>query len=222
MARHLKLEVLNCIREAGLVAVFHHSDPDTAIRIADAVCKGGFRVLEFTNRGDHSIEVFVALERWVREEHPQCVIGVGSIVDAPTASAYINAGTDFVVGPSLSAETAALCNRRQIPYVPGCGTLTEMLTANELGCAVVKAFPAGSLGGPDFVKAVKAPCPWLQIMPTGGVSATVENLQAWFDAGAFAVGMGSKLIPKGHVADQRWDDIEALARQATEIAASVR
>lgn len=222
MAAHRKLEALGLLRDVGLVAVLHHVDPDTAWQMVDALCRGGFGAVEFTNRGDHAIEAFALVERNTRTHHPGCVVGVGSVVDAGTATMFMNAGADFVVGPALVAEVATTCNRRQVPYIPGCGTLGEMLRANELGCEVVKAFPASSLGGPDFVKAVKAPCPWLEVMPTGGVEATTSDLAAWFDAGVFAVGLGSKLVPKDAVAAGDWAELTRLAEQAIATLTGVR
>ena len=222
MAAQHKLDTLGRLRTAGLVAVLHHADPDTAWQMVDALCQGGFAAVEFTNRGDHAIEAFTLIERNARMHHPDCVVGVGSVVDAGTATMFMNAGTDFVVGPALVAEVAVTCNRRQVPYIPGCGTLGEMLRANELGCEVVKAFPAASLGGPDFVKAVKAPCPWLEVMPTGGVEATSDDLRAWFDAGVFAVGLGSKLVPQDAIDAGDWSQLTTLAEQAVATLAAVR
>ncbi|CAN5539563.1 bifunctional 4-hydroxy-2-oxoglutarate aldolase/2-dehydro-3-deoxy-phosphogluconate aldolase [soil metagenome] len=222
MAAHGKLATLEQLRRAGLVAVLHHVAPDTAWQMVDALCRGGFGAIEFTNRGDHAIEGFTMIERNARLHHPGCVVGVGSVVDAGTATTFMNAGADFVVGPALVEEVAVTCNRRQVPYIPGCGTLSEMLRANELGCEVVKAFPAASLGGPDFLRAVKAPCPWLEVMPTGGVEATSQNLRAWFDAGVFAVGLGSKLVPKDAVAGGDWGELTRLAEQAVATLTAVR
>lgn len=222
MAAHHKLDALGLLRTAGLVAVLHHDDADTAWRIVDALCLGGFGAIEFTNRGDHAIEAFTSIERNTRRHHPGCVVGVGSVVDAGTATMFMNAGADFVVGPALVGEVAVACNRRQVPYMPGCGTLGEMLRANELGCEVVKAFPASSLGGPAFVSAVRAPCPWLEVMPTGGVEATADDLQAWFDAGVFAVGLGSKLVPNDTVAAGDWGELTRLAEQAIATLTAIR
>lgn len=222
MAAHRKIDALHHLSTAGLVALYHAPDPGRAFSIADALCAGGVRAIELTNRGDHTPALFAALEPRLRKAHPDCLLGVGSIVDAGTASAFMNLGADFVVGPALVEEVAKVCNRRQVPYIPGCGTLTEMLRANELGCDIVKAFPAGPLGGPDFVRNVLAPCPWLQIMPTGGVSADADGLRAWFDAGVFAVGMGSNLVPTAAVDAGDWAQLTRLAAEATLTLASVR
>ena len=110
-------------------------------------------------------------------------LGVGSVTDAPTAASYLNCGADFVVGPCFVEEVARLCNRRVVPYVPGCGTVAEIVAAQEAGCNLVKLFPAGCAGGPSFVKSVRGPLPRVQIMATGAVEPTEESLRAWFEAG---------------------------------------
>jgi 2-dehydro-3-deoxyphosphogluconate aldolase/(4S)-4-hydroxy-2-oxoglutarate aldolase len=196
MARFKRLQVLNTMIKTGLVPVFYSADLEVAKAVAGACVEGGCPVLEFTNRGDHAWEVFSALETYCAKAHPQLVLGVGSIVDPGTASLYINCGASFVVGPMLNADVAKACNRRKVAYSPGCGSASEVSTAEELGCEIVKIFPGESVGGPTFVKSLLGPCPWSCIMPTGGVDATPESLKAWFDAGVVCVGMGSNLITK--------------------------
>ena len=213
MARHTRLHVLNTMVETGLVPVFYNPDLETAKRIVRACAAGGARIVEFTNRGDFAHEVFTALSHFCADELPEVMLGVGSVVDAPTAALYIASGASFVVSPVLNAEVARVCNRRKIPYMPGCGTLSEISAAEELGVEIVKIFPGSSVGGPAFVKAVLAPCPWTRIMPTGGVSATEENITEWFKAGVTCVGMGSKLIVKDDVAAGKWDAITARVEQ---------
>jgi len=190
------LTVLNKIIDTGLVPVFYTPDLEVAKKVAGAVFAGGCPLLEFTNRGDHAWEVFTELERYCCKELPDMILGVGSVVDPGTASLYINCGASFVVGPVLNPEVAKVCNRRKIPYSPGCGSASEIGLAEELGCEIVKVFPGAEVGGPKFVKAVKGPCPWVSIMPTGGVEPTETSLRAWFEAGVVAVGMGSNLITK--------------------------
>jgi 2-dehydro-3-deoxyphosphogluconate aldolase/(4S)-4-hydroxy-2-oxoglutarate aldolase len=196
MARFARLKVLNTIVETGLVPVFYHPEIAVARQVAAAVAAGGCPLLEFTNRGDHAWEVFTELERHCAREVPNLILGVGSVVDPGTASLYINCGANFVVGPVLNPDVARACNRRKIPYSPGCGSASEISQAEELGCEIVKIFPGGEVGGPAFVKAVKGPCPWVSIMPTGGVDSTEASLKAWFDAGVTCVGMGSNLVTK--------------------------
>jgi 2-dehydro-3-deoxyphosphogluconate aldolase/(4S)-4-hydroxy-2-oxoglutarate aldolase len=196
MPRFKRMEVLNAMYETGLVPVFYHPEIETVREVALACARGGARLLELTNRGDGAFEVFRELERFCAREVPELILGVGSIVEAPTAGLYVNSGASFVVGPLLNAEVARFCNRRKVPYSPGCASATEISLAEELGSEIVKIFPGTEVGGPSFVKALRGPCPWSSIMPTGGVDVTEESLRAWFEAGVACVGIGSKLITK--------------------------
>lgn len=219
MAKFSKVAVLTAMKETGMVPVFYNGEAEKAKAVVKACYDGGVRVFEFTNRGDFAIDVFKEVMRYTLEECPEMILGVGSIVDAPTAALFIAYGANFVVGPCLNEEVARLCNRHLIPYIPGCGTVTEIGRANELGCDVAKIFPAGAVGGPDFIKNVKAPMPWANIMATGAVEPTEENLKAWFEAKVFCVGMGSKLFPKEAMADGRWEQITTLCQSTLEIIA---
>jgi 2-dehydro-3-deoxyphosphogluconate aldolase/(4S)-4-hydroxy-2-oxoglutarate aldolase len=194
MARFDRLHVLNTVLEDGLVPLFFNSSIETARQIAGALHNGGSRVLEFTNRGDFAIEVFGALVKDCAQHLPELILGVGSVEDAATAALFIAYGANFVVGPNFNPEIARLCNRRKIAYMPGCGTVTEIANAEEWGVEIVKIFPGETIGGPDFVKAVRGPRPWTRLMPTGGVSTDEANLRAWFDSGVACVGIGSGLI----------------------------
>jgi len=196
MARFKRLEVYNRIVDTGIIPVFYNKDTNTCKKIMKACYDGGARIFEFTNRGDFAHEVFSEISHFVSENLPDMVIGVGSVVDGATTSLYIQLGADFIVSPVLKEDMAIICNRRKIPWMPGCGTLTEIAKAEELGAEIVKIFPAGQIGGPAFIKNIKGPCPWTNILPTGGVKPTEENLSEWFNAGAFCVGMGSQLFVK--------------------------
>lgn len=207
MARFDRLTVLNTMLADGMVPLFYHSDPDTAQQVTAALANGGGRILEFTNRGDFALEVFTSLIKHCAEAHPDLIIGVGSVEDAPTAALYIANGANFVVGPTFNEEVVRLCNRRKIPYMPGCGTVNEIAQAEEWGVEIVKTFPGRAVGGPDFIKAVRGPRPWTRIMPTGGVSPDETNLRAWFEAGAACVGMGSQMIDKQSLQSRDFDSI---------------
>jgi 2-dehydro-3-deoxyphosphogluconate aldolase / (4S)-4-hydroxy-2-oxoglutarate aldolase len=222
MARFAKLKVLSTMVETGVVPVFYDSNIEVAQKVASAVLAGGCPLLEFTNRGDHAWEVFSELERFCARDLPDLILGVGSVVDPGTAAMYINCGANFVVGPVLNPEVARACNRRKIPYSPGCGSASEISQAEELGCEIVKIFPGAEVGGPAFVKAVKAPCPWVSIMPTGGVECTEPSLRAWFEAGVACVGIGSSLITKELLKAGDYDGIAARARTTLELVRTIR
>ena len=213
MARFKRLEVYNTIIDTGLVPVFYHGDIEVAKKVATACTDGGATVVEFTNRGDFAPEVFKELSQHLSTQSPEVILGVGSVIDEPTAALYIAYGANFVVGPVLNEAVARLCNRRKIAYMPGCGSVSEISYAEELGVEIVKIFPGDSVGGPGFVKAVLGPCPWTRIMPTGGVDATEESIKAWFGAGVACVGIGSKLIQKDVVAAGNWAEITAKVQQ---------
>lgn len=208
MARFDRMTVLNTIMEDGLVPVFYNADLGIAQKVVAACAEGGVRTIEFTNRGDRAWQIFTELCIWAEKAYPQMILGVGSVVDAPTAALYIAAGANFVVGPILNAEVARQCNRRKIPYSPGCGSATEISAAEELGVEIVKVFPGGQVGGPAFVKSVLGPMPWTRIMPTGGVDGgSKENVQAWVKAGVASMGIGSNLIRKDLIAAGDFDAI---------------
>ena len=222
MARFDRLTVLNRTIQDGLVPLFYHGSIDTATQVASAIARGGGHVLEFTNRGDFAIEVFSALVKHCARTDPDLIIGVGSVEDAPTAALFIAHGANFVVGPSFDEETARLCNRHKIAYVPGCATVTEIATAEEWGAEIIKIFPGETIGGPSFVKAVLAPRPWSRLMPTGGVTPEPENLKAWFGAGVTAVGMGSKLVRSDWVKAGNFDAIRDNVQATLQLVQSIR
>lgn len=217
MARFNKLQVLDAIVRTGMVPVYYSSDIETAKQVVKACYEGGVRAFEFTNRGDFAHEVFAELNKYVARECPELVLGIGSIVDAPTAALYLQLGANFIVGPLFNPEVAKVCNRRLVPYTPGCGSVSEIGFAQELGCDLCKIFPAGNVGGPSFVSNMKAPMPWSMIMATGAVEPTEENLSAWFKAGVTCVGMGSKLFPKEMIASGNWKGISELCKNALDI-----
>ncbi|HIX84998.1 MAG TPA: bifunctional 4-hydroxy-2-oxoglutarate aldolase/2-dehydro-3-deoxy-phosphogluconate aldolase [Candidatus Parabacteroides intestinigallinarum] len=217
MARFHKIETLRAIIQTGMVPVYYNSDIKVAKQVVRACYKGGVRVFEFTNRGDFAHEVFGELVKYAERECPELILGAGSVVDAATAALFIQLGANFIVGPLFNPEIAKVCNRRLIPYVPGCGSVSEIGFAQEAGCDLCKIFPAGNVGGPSFVKNIKAPMPWTLLMATGAVEPTEENLAAWFKAGVTCVGMGSKLFPKEVITSDDWQAITELCRHALSI-----
>lgn len=206
MAKYSRLEVASVMQEEGMVPLFFHSDVELGKKVLKACYDGGSRLLEFTSRGDFAFEIFGELNKYALDELPGMILGVGSITDAGAASLYMQLGANFIVTPVLREDIAIVCNRRKILWSPGCGSLTEISRAEELGCEIVKLFP-GDIYGPLFVKGIKGPCPWTKIMPTGGVSPTEDNLRGWFSAGVTCVGMGSKLISKEILANEDFDNL---------------
>lgn len=212
MARFTRIGVALKMKEQGMVPLFYHADIEVAKRLLQAIYSGGARLLEFTNRGDYAHEVFAQLYKYAEKEMPDLMMGVGSVTDAGTASMYMQLGANFIVTPVMREDIATVCNRKKVLWSPGCGSLTEIARAEELGCEIVKLFP-GSVYGPNFIKSVKAPQPWTHIMPTGGVSADYDNLKGWFNAGAYCVGMGSKLMVKNENGEFDFGKIESLTEK---------
>lgn len=213
MARFNIIQSITTMSETGMVPVFYHSDIEVAKQVLKACYDGGVRAFEFTNRGDFAQEVFAELVKYAARECPEMIVGIGSIVDPATAALYLQLGANFVVGPCNNPEISKVCNRRLVPYIPGCGSVSEINAAQENGCIVCKVFPAGNVGGPSFVKNIKAPMPWSMLMVTGGVEPTTESLTAWIKAGVACVGMGSKLFPKEVIATGEWQKISDLCRE---------
>ncbi len=203
-----RLAVLSAIIDQGVIPVFYHPDVQVCKDVIQACANGGAKCIEFTNRGDFAWQVFMDVTQHFLKADPSVIMGVGSVVDAPTAGLYIANGANFVVGPMTNPEVARLCNRRGIPYSPGCGSATEVSEAQELGCEIVKVFPGSCVGGPEFVSNIRGPMPWTKLMPTGGVDPTEESLTKWFKAGIVAAGMGSKLITKDMLEAKDYKGIE--------------
>jgi 2-dehydro-3-deoxyphosphogluconate aldolase/(4S)-4-hydroxy-2-oxoglutarate aldolase len=215
MAQYTRLEVVQQMKESGMVPLFYHKNINVAKAVLKACYDGGARLMEFTSRGDFAFEIFNQLIKYAIEELPGLILGVGSVTDAAAASQYMLAGANFVVTPVFREDIAIVCNRRKVLWSPGCGSLTEIARAEELGCELVKLFP-GSTYGPGFVKAILGPQPWTSIMPTGGVSTEVENLKGWFDAGVTCVGMGSKLISKEILANESYSKLTQDVKKTLE------
>lgn len=221
MAIFSRIEVANVMKETGMIPLFYDPDIELGKKVLKACYDGGARLMEFTARGDYAFEVFSALNKYAIKELPEMIMGVGSITDAGAASMYMQMGANFIVTPSLREDIAIACNRRKVLWSPGCGSLTEINKAEEMGCEIVKLFP-GSTYGPGFVKAIKGPQPWTSIMPTGGVSTEEYNLKGWFDAGVTCVGMGSKLISKEILANKDFAGLENKVRQALALIKRIR
>lgn len=222
MARFTRIEVAVKMKETGMVPVFYHKDIELCKEVLKACYEGGVRVFEFTNRGDFAHEVFAELVKYAGKECPEMILGVGSIIDGPTTALYLQIGANFIVSPIMDEEMAKICNKRKVAWSPGCGSVTEIVKAHELGSEVVKIFPGSQVGGPAFVKGVKGPFPYASIMPTGGVSPTEENLKGWIAAGVHCVGMGSQLFPKDILANKDFGAITSKCAEALSIIKRLR
>ncbi|MCG2462414.1 bifunctional 4-hydroxy-2-oxoglutarate aldolase/2-dehydro-3-deoxy-phosphogluconate aldolase [Flavobacteriaceae bacterium F89] len=215
MAQFSRIEVATAMKDTGMVPLFYHPDIALGKKVLKACYDGGAKLMEFTARGDFASEVFLELNKFAIKDLPGMILGVGSITDAGAASLFMQMGANFIVTPSFREDIAIVCNRRKVLWSPGCGSLTEINRAEQLGCEIVKLFP-GDLYGPNFVKAIKGPQPWTSIMPTGGVSTEESNLKAWFDAGVTCVGMGSKLISKEILNNKDYSGLENTVRKTLE------
>ncbi|UJH92664.1 bifunctional 4-hydroxy-2-oxoglutarate aldolase/2-dehydro-3-deoxy-phosphogluconate aldolase [Antarcticibacterium sp. 1MA-6-2] len=207
MSQFSRIEVVEIMKDTGLVPLFYHSDIEVGKKVLKACYNGGARLLEFTARGDFAHEVFSELNKYAYDCLPGMVLGVGSVTDAASASLYLSLGANFIVTPVFREDIAKVCNRRKVLWSPGCGTLSEISRAEEIGCEVVKLFP-GNTFGPGFIKAILGPQPWTSIMPTGGVTTEEENLRAWFKASATCVGIGSQLISKELLEQKDFGNLE--------------
>ncbi len=217
-----RLDVALKMRETGVVPLYYHEDLNRCKEVISACYHGGMEVFEFTNRGCFAHEVFGALVKWARKEIPGLVLGVGSVVEAGTASLFMQLGANFIVSPLLNEDMARVCNRRKVLWIPGCASVSEVNRAEELGAEIVKLFPGSTLGGPSFLKAILGPCPWSSIMPSGGVDPSRENMEAWFSAGAFCLGMGSQLITKSITESGKFDQLKAKAARTIALVGEIR
>ena len=222
MAQYTRMKVADEMGKTGIVPVFYNGDPEICKNVIRACYDAGIRVFEFTNRGDFASLVFAEVNRWAIKELPGMILGVGSILDAGTASMFIALGANFIVSPIIDEGMASVCNKRKVLWAPGCGSVTEIVRAHELGAEIVKIFPGQEVGGPEFVKAVLGPMPWTSMMPTGGVSPDLQNLQEWFGAGVYCVGMGSRLFPAEAIKSGDYSAITKICSNALAIVSKIR
>lgn len=212
MSKFLKCETISKILDIGLLPTFYNRDIETAKKIIQACEEGGAKVVEFTNRGDFAYRVFGELADWCNSRFPDVIIGIGTIMESATAGLYINNGAKFVVGPIFNLEIAKICNRRSIPYIPGCATPSEISKAHEAGATLIKVFPASSLGT-NFIRSMLGPFPQVKLMPSGGVKVTRQDVLAWIKAGASALNIGSQLIRKDLVKSEDFESIKKMTKE---------
>jgi 2-dehydro-3-deoxyphosphogluconate aldolase / (4S)-4-hydroxy-2-oxoglutarate aldolase len=213
-------QIVSKMKELGLVPLFTHDDIEIAKQVIEAAYRGGVRVFEFTNRKKNSFEVFTAALEYCKK-FPDLMLGIGTIMDGATTKKFIDAGAHFIISPILKLEMAKVCLDHNILWMPGCATLTEIVTAKEHGAQVIKVFP-GSVLGPGFVSSIMPVVPDLQLMITGGVEPNEKNLSAWFKAGAMSVGLGSQLFTKEILEKRDWASLEKSVSDALQIIKTLR
>ncbi len=221
MAQNKKHETLQAIRQHRLVGLFHDYDIESALNTLKCCAEGGLRIVEFVNRGVFALDIFTQLSKAVKKSYPDIVLGAGSVIDRGTAAQFINNGADFIVSPCICEDVAQTCNSRKIPYLPGCGTATEIMQAHLLGVDICKLFPGDASGGPGFIKGVMGPMPFAEIMPTGGVEPTTESCSSWLNAGAVCVGMGSKLLDSKLIKNGSFDQLTEKIHNAVMLIQSI-
>ena len=210
----LRIETVTCLISSGIIAVIRADCPELAARTAEACLAGGIKAVEIAYTTPDASEVI----RHLREKYAADVLtGAGTVIDSETARAAILAGAQYIVAPSVNENTARLCNRYQVPYLPGASTISEVISAMEVGASIVKIFPGETLG-PAFIRAVHGPLPQAPLMPTGGV--TVENAREWLSAGCVALGVGSNLTRDAKSGD--FAAVTALARKFVEVVRDAR
>jgi len=216
-----KSELLQLIPQQGILPLFFYKDTEVSIHVLKALYNAGIRTVEYTNRGEAALTNFKEMRKVCDSDLKGMYLGIGTIKDADSAKAFIDAGADYLISPGLVKEVAKMADKNEMLWVPGCMTPTEIIRAEKLGASIVKLFP-GNILGPSFLSAIKELFPNLLFMPTGGVDLDKENIAGWFKAGVCAVGMGSKLISKQLLDQKDYAQIEALTRDALSIIKSIR
>jgi len=222
MSNFSRHEVVENLLYNRIVPILHHSDVKQTIDVITACYEGGLKVFEFTNRSDLAHEVFSEVSKQIRRKTPDVLIGAGSIVDPGTTSLYIQLGADFIVSPVMNPQMGDICNSRKITWIPGAGTLTEILEADKCGADIVKVFPANHLGGPEYIKSIKGPCPWLVLMATGSISTDRETITSWLKSGAHCLGLGSQLFTKDILERKNYQGLTAKVKTIMQLVQDLR
>jgi 2-dehydro-3-deoxyphosphogluconate aldolase/(4S)-4-hydroxy-2-oxoglutarate aldolase len=204
-----KEEILNAIIHQGVLPLYFHPEPEVSIQIMKSLYDAGIRVIEYTNRGKTALENLKKLKLAVKKDCKGMILGLGTVTDGDTAERALDAGADFLISPGFVKDVLTVSRKREVLWIPGCMTPTELIKASQSGIRLVKLFP-GNLLGPAFVLSVKELFPDLLFMPTGGVEPQTDNLTAWFNAGVSAVGMGSKLLTKSVIEKREFADLTSL------------
>ena len=216
-----RTELLKLISDQGILPLYYYKDSEVSLEVLRALYRAGIRTVEYTNRGENALQNFKNMRKVSDSEFIGMYLGVGTIKDLQMAQTFMDAGADYIISPGLVPAIAEVANKRNLLWIPGCMTPTEILQAEKLGANIIKLFP-GNLLGTSFLTAVKDLFPDLMFMPTGGVDLDRDNIAGWFKAGVCCVGMGSKLISNMLLEQKDYLQIEKLTKQAMEIVKSVR
>lgn len=214
-------DIINCLEQQRLLPLFYHDDQDVCVRVTDALYQAGIRMIEFTNRGSSALSNFSALVSRRSSQWPDLILAIGTIKTVRDARSFVEAGADFIISPGFVPEVAEYANPNDMLWVPGCMTPSEIIAAEALGARLIKLFP-GHLLGPGFLSAIRELFPGIRFMPTGGVEVDKENLNAWFRAGACAVGMGSRLVSAGLMTKHDFAEIGRRASVALALIQNIR
>jgi 2-dehydro-3-deoxyphosphogluconate aldolase/(4S)-4-hydroxy-2-oxoglutarate aldolase len=209
------------IEQQGLLPLYYSADEAVSSGVLRALYESGVRAVEYTNRGPAALHNFKAMRKLCDAEMKDLYLGIGTIKSADMASAFVDAGADFLVSPVFDTSVCDVAYLNKILWVPGCMTPTEIHEAEKAGCTLVKLFP-GNVLGPGYMGAIKELFPHTRFMPTGGVELEESNLKAWFAAGVVAVGMGSKLITSDILQDKKYDLLKANTAEALRIIKNIR
>ena len=201
-------EILKLIPQQGVLPLFFYKDTEVSIGVLKALYGAGIRTVEYTNRGEAALKNFKEMRKVCDTELKGMYLGVGTIKNAASAQAFIDAGTDYIISPGLVEEAIKVADANNMFWIPGCMTPSEIIRAEQLGAKIIKLFP-GNILGPSFVSAIKELFPSILFMPTGGVEVEKDNLSGWFKAGVSAVGMGSKLITKSALENRDYEGIKS-------------
>lgn len=216
-----KSEILQLTVQQGVLPLYFNKDEEVSISVLKALYEAGIRTVEYTNRGEAALQNFKALRKVCDTELTGMYLGIGTIKNGEQAQAFIDAGADYIISPGLVEDAAAVADKNDLLWVPGCMTPTELIKAEALGAKLVKIFP-GNIVGPGFVSAIKELFSGLKFIITGGVEPEEANLRGWFNAGASAVGMGSKLITKQSLENKEYAKITQLTQESLKLIELVR
>ena len=206
--------------QAGIMPIFFNPEENICLKLLEAAYEGGIRVIEMVNRGKEAPSIFPAIRK-LADQMPGLSLGIGTIYHPWEAEMFSELGAEFIVAPVMNPKLGEYCKNANLPWIPGCGTVTEVFFAQEIGAELIKVYPANVLT-PEFVKSVHAVLPNVEIIPTGGVEPNAVSIKEWFDAGVLCVGMGSQLFKKELISKVAYSAIRDTIKDALAIINSIK